>query len=95
MEFNSYILGLRDKAIAEALNGKQNRTGIHFKDTFIVKDLFTYDDWINIRVEDRRLLGKAFYEECLSNYPNVMMPIDRPKKPQNINIYRKEIIKWK
>ncbi len=100
MKFNSYILGLRDKAIAEALKrrhmlreiliakkrmGKDDlRNSIYnnFKDTFIVKDLFIYDEWVNIEAKDRRVLGKAFYEECLANYLNIMKPINRPKKPQ-------------
>ena len=99
MKFNSYILGLRDKAIVEALKrrhmlkeilivkkrmGKktlENPIDNNFKDTFIVDDLFGYDEWVNIDAKDRRVLGRAFYEECLDNYSDVMMPTDE-KNPQ-------------
>lgn len=99
MKFNSYILGLRDKAIAETLKrrhllkeilivkkrmGKNtlgNSIYNNFKDTFIVEDLFGHDEWVNIDAKDRRVLGRALYEECLDNYSDVMMPTDE-KNPQ-------------
>ena len=95
MKFNSYILGLRDKAIAEAhllkeilivkkrmgKNTLGNPIYNNFKDTFIVEDLFGHDEWVNIDAKDRRVLGRAFYEECLDNYSDVMMPTDE-KNPQ-------------
>lgn len=56
------------------------------KDYFIVENLFTYDEWEIIQKNDRRLLGKAFYFECIDNYQDIIVPIDRGKRPQRYKL---------
>ena len=57
------------------------------KDYFVVKNLFTKNEWENIvKKKYHTVLGKAFYFECIDNYQDIIVPIDRGKRPQRYKL---------